>query len=59
MIESLAKLVNDDPAGWLGVLLRQPAVWTVPIAFAVMIGVSLASASRVPGSVSRFMIRSC
>jgi len=53
----LLTLVNDDPAGWLGVLLRQPAVWTVPIAFAVMILVSLASPRRVPGSVSRFMIR--
>jgi Na+(H+)/acetate symporter ActP len=53
----LLTLVNDDPAGWLGVLLRQPAVWTVPIAFAVMISVSLASPRRVPASVARFMIR--
>ncbi|HEY0530958.1 MAG TPA: cation acetate symporter [Actinoplanes sp.] len=53
----LLTLVNDDPAGWLGVLLRQPAVWTVPIAFAVMIVGSLASPERVPGSVGRFMIR--
>jgi Na+(H+)/acetate symporter ActP len=53
----LLTLVDDDPAGWLGVLLRQPAVWTVPIAFAVMIVVSLASWRRVPASVSRFMIR--
>jgi Na+(H+)/acetate symporter ActP len=53
----LLTLVNDDPAGWLGVLLRQPAVWTVPIAFAVMIVVSLASARRVPASVGRLMIR--
>lgn len=53
----LLTLVNDDPAGWLGVLLRQPAVWTVPIAFAVMILVSLASPQRVPSSVGRFMIR--
>jgi Na+(H+)/acetate symporter ActP len=53
----LLTLVDDDPAGWLGVWLRQPAVWTVPIAFAVMIVVSLASPERVPGSVGRFMIR--
>jgi Na+(H+)/acetate symporter ActP len=53
----LLTLVNDDPAGWLGVLLRQPAVWTVPIAFGVMIGVSLGTSRRVPGSVGRFMIR--
>jgi cation/acetate symporter len=53
----LLTLVNDDPAGWLGVLLRQPAVWTVPVAFAVMIGVSLGAPDRVPASVNRFMIR--
>jgi Na+(H+)/acetate symporter ActP len=53
----LLTLVDDDPAGWLGVLLRQPAVWTVPIAFAAMIVVSLASAPRVPPSVGRFMMR--
>jgi Na+(H+)/acetate symporter ActP len=52
----LLTLVNDDPAGWLGVLLRQPAVWTVPIAFAVMIVVSLASPQRVPSSMGRFMV---
>jgi Na+(H+)/acetate symporter ActP len=53
----LLTLVNDDPAGWLGVLLRQPAVWTVPIAFTVMIVVSLAAPHRIPPSVGRFMIR--
>lgn len=53
----LLTLVNDDPAGWLGTLLSQPAVWTVPIAFAVMIAVSLVSGRRVPGSVGHFMIR--
>jgi len=53
----LLTLVNHDPAGWLGVLLSQPAVWTVPVAFLVMIVVSLASPRRVPGSVGRFMIR--
>ena len=53
----LLTLVNDDPAGWLGALLSQPAVWTVPIAFAVMIGVSLLSGRRVPDSVGPFMVR--
>jgi Na+(H+)/acetate symporter ActP len=53
----LLTLVNDDPAGWLGVLISQPAVWTVPVAFAVMIVVSLGSAGRVPASVGRFMVR--
>ena len=29
--------------GWIGALLAQPAAWTVPMAFAVMIAVSLAT----------------
>ncbi|HZI98131.1 MAG TPA: cation acetate symporter [Actinomycetales bacterium] len=43
--------------GWPGALLAQPAAWTVPIAFAVMIVVSLATASRVPADVGRTMVR--
>lgn len=45
------------PAGWLGVLMSQPAAWTVPIGFALMIGVSLATRQRVPANVSRTMVR--
>jgi Na+(H+)/acetate symporter ActP len=57
LVAALSTLAGEDPAGWLGVLLGQPAVWTVPISFAVMIVVSLASADRVPASVGRIMIR--
>ena len=43
--------------GWPGALLAQPAAWTVPAAFAVMIAVSLATRSRVPAHVGRTMVR--
>ncbi|WP_120519680.1 cation acetate symporter [Arthrobacter celericrescens] len=39
--------------GWLA----QPAAWTVPAAFAVMVLVSLATKERIPGSVARVMTR--
>ncbi|MCD9199626.1 sodium/solute symporter [Aeromicrobium wangtongii] len=45
------------PDGWLGVLMSQPAAWTVPIGFGLMIGVSLLTRDAVPGNVSRTMVR--
>jgi Na+(H+)/acetate symporter ActP len=54
---ALATLTGEDPAGWPGAVLGQPAVWTVPISFAVMIVVSLGSAGRVPDAARRIMIR--
>ena len=43
--------------GWAGALLSQPAAWTVPIAFAVTVIVSLATPSRVPRGTARSMVR--
>jgi cation/acetate symporter len=43
--------------GWSGALLAQPAAWTVPIAFAVMVGVSLATPRRTAPNVARTMVR--
>ncbi|KAA1396062.1 cation acetate symporter [Aeromicrobium ginsengisoli] len=45
------------PDGWFGVVMSQPAAWSVPIGFALMIGVSLANRSDVPANVSRTMVR--
>nr|WP_231713707.1 cation acetate symporter [Arthrobacter sp. zg-Y916] len=39
------------------VWLEQPAAWTVPAAFAVMVGVSVRTAGAVPGGTSRFLAR--
>ncbi len=52
-----ATVSGADRTGWLGALLAQPAAWTVPIAFAVMVTVSLATARRVPASVGGTMIQ--
>jgi Na+(H+)/acetate symporter ActP len=43
--------------GWAGALLSQPGAWTVPIAFTVMVGVSLATPRRIAPNVARTMVR--
>jgi cation/acetate symporter len=50
-------LLQREHAGWVGVLLTQPAAWTVPAAFVTMVVVSLATMSRLPAKVSRTMVR--
>jgi Na+(H+)/acetate symporter ActP len=53
----LAVMVGVQAPGWPGALLAQPALLTVPIAFATMVGVSLADRARVPLHVGRAMVR--
>lgn len=48
-----AMLVPGNPPAWLA----QPAAWTVPAAFTVMVLVSRATRNRVPRSVARVMTR--
>jgi len=43
--------------GWPGAVLQQPALVTVPIAFAAMIGVSLATRDRLPAHLASTMVR--
>ena len=50
-------LGGTGTTGWVAVLLGQPAAWSVPLAFGTMVGVSLATRSRVPAHVRRFMVR--
>ena len=45
------------PAGWAGALLAQPAAWTVPVAFVVMVVVSRLTRGRIPPHVARTMVR--
>ncbi len=49
--------ISSSPDGWFGLLTGQPAAWSVPLGFALMIGVSLATRQRVPADVSRTMVR--
>ena len=38
-------------------LAALPAAWSVPLGFALMVGVSLATRHRIPADVSRTMVR--
>ncbi|HEX6249300.1 MAG TPA: cation acetate symporter [Nocardioidaceae bacterium] len=53
----LDTLVGNVHTGWTGTLLAHPAAWTVPAAFATMVGVSLLTPRRLPVNVSRTMVR--
>ena len=43
--------------GWPAVLVNQPAAWTVPLAFTVMVVGSLVTSRRVPPDVGATMLR--
>jgi len=53
----LVTVLGPALTGWTGTLVQQPAAWTVPLAFAVMVTVSLATRNRVPVTVGRTMLR--
>ena len=53
----LLTFVGRTGSGLTATLLHYPGVWTVPLAFAVMIGVSLVTRRRVPGTVAATMLR--
>jgi len=42
---------------WANVLIGQPAAWTVPLAFTVMVLVSRATRSRLPAALGSIMLR--
>ncbi|WP_289008921.1 cation acetate symporter [uncultured Thermomonospora sp.] len=50
-------ILGGPPSGLAGALLAQPAAWTVPVAFAVMIMVSLLTPRSIPPGVARTMVR--
>ncbi|GAB3199998.1 cation acetate symporter [Nocardioides hungaricus] len=50
-------LTTSRPDGWVDTLMSQPAAWTVPLALATMVVVSLLTASRVPPGAGRFLVR--
>jgi Na+(H+)/acetate symporter ActP len=53
----LTVMAGAHPAGWAGALLAQPALLTVPVTFATMVGVSLLDRARLPVHVARAMVR--
>jgi cation/acetate symporter len=50
-------LYDGVPQTWRDVLLGQPAAWSVPLAFAAMVGVSLSRPDSDPAQARRFMVR--
>ena len=48
-IAVLLTIVGVGSSGWPAVLLSEPAIWTVPLAFVTMIVLSLATPRRDPG----------
>ncbi|NUR92042.1 MAG: cation acetate symporter [Nonomuraea sp.] len=53
----LLTITGGPYSGVAGALLAQPAAWTVPIAFTVMVAVSFLTPDRVPAGVARTMVR--
>ena len=54
VIATILGLAQD---GWAAVVLGYPAMWTVPLAFIVMITVSLATARERPADVDEMLLR--
>ncbi|CAN5220256.1 hypothetical protein BH18ACT9_BH18ACT9_13330 [soil metagenome] len=50
-------LLDATPSGLAGAIVSQPAAVSVPVAFLVMVVVSLATQVRLPPNVSRTMVR--
>jgi cation/acetate symporter len=57
MAAVLLTVLGPPLTGWPAEIVGQPAAWTVPLAFLVMITVSLATGRRVPSDVGATMLR--
>jgi Na+(H+)/acetate symporter ActP len=53
----LATIAGGSSSGWRGALLAQPAAWSMPAAFAVMVAGSLLTRRSVPASTGRVLAR--
>jgi Na+(H+)/acetate symporter ActP len=53
----LIAVAGPAMTGWPAALVAQPAAWTVPLAFAVMVSVSMLTRRRVPADVGATMLR--
>ena len=53
----LLAVAGPTLTGWPAALVAQPAAWTVPLAFAVMVTVSMLTRRRVPANVGAMMLR--
>ncbi|MGC1211759.1 MAG: cation acetate symporter [Micromonospora sp.] len=53
----LVTVLGPPLSGWPATLTTQPAAWTVPLAFTVMVAVSMATRRRLPADVGSTMLR--
>jgi Na+(H+)/acetate symporter ActP len=53
----VSTMLGAGASGWGAVFLGQPAIWTVPLAFGVMIVASLLTQRTVPANVDQVMLR--
>lgn len=53
----LVTVLGPPLSGWPATLTAQPAAWTVPLAFTVMVAVSMATRRRAPADVGATMLR--
>ncbi|SCE87753.1 Na+(or H+)/acetate symporter ActP [Micromonospora coriariae] len=53
----LLTVLGPPLSGWPATLTAQPAAWTVPLAFTVMVAVSMATRRRAPADVAATMLR--
>ncbi|MER6591669.1 cation acetate symporter [Micromonospora purpureochromogenes] len=53
----LVTVLGPPLSGWPATLIAQPAAWTVPLAFTVMVAVSMATRRRAPADVGATMLR--
>ena len=56
-VATVAGWAGSTGRGWAGTLLAQPAAWTMPIAFATTVIVSLATPASVPKNAARILVR--
>jgi len=57
MAAVLVTVFGPPLSGWPAQIVNQPAAWTVPLAFSVMVIGSLATHRRVPVDVNATMLR--
>ncbi|GAA3956853.1 sodium/solute symporter [Actinoplanes auranticolor] len=57
MAAVLITVLGPPLSGWPAQLIEQPAAWTVPLAFLVMVVGSLLTKRRVPGDIGATMLR--
>jgi Na+(H+)/acetate symporter ActP len=57
LLAVLTTVAGPPLSGWPAILINQPAAWTVPLAFLVMVSVSVLTRRRVPPNVGLTMLR--